>query len=70
MITEETKIQNTGLPPYIKDVLSRCCIFTIADLCKCDIARLMRIRTFGKSRITIINNYLNDNGFFLTQHKN
>jgi DNA-directed RNA polymerase alpha subunit len=70
MITEETKIQNTDLPQYIKDVLSTCHIFTIADLCKCDITRLMRIRTFGKGRIMVINNYLNDNGFFLTQHKN
>lgn len=65
MITIRTKIQDTELPKVIKNVLSNCHIFTISDLLKYDVQRLLRIRTLGKNRVSRINNYLNDNGFFL-----
>ena len=44
MITEETKIQNTDLDTSIKNILSICRIYTVADLLKCDIPILKRIR--------------------------
>lgn len=64
MITEETKIQNTDLDNSIKNILSKCNIFTISDLIKCDIARLKRIRGLGKKSITKIVVYTHKNGFF------
>lgn len=64
MITEETKIQNTDLPKNIKNILSRCNIFTIKDLVKNDIQRLYRIRGLGKKSIKTILGFVNDSGFF------
>lgn len=64
MITEETKIQNTDLDTSIKNILSRCNIFTIEDLLKCDIPKLKRIRGLGKGRVKEILHFININGFF------
>ena len=64
MITEETKIQNTDLDTSIKNILSKCHIYTIADLLKCDIARLKRIRGLGRKSITNIVVYTHKNVFF------
>lgn len=64
MITEETKIQNTELPKRIKNILSRCNIFTIKDLMNRDIDRLYRINGLGSKSINNIINYVGDNGFF------
>ncbi len=62
MITEETKIQNTTLPKSIKNILSRCNIFTVKDLLK-DKDRLMRIRGIGFGNYGYIIRFVNDNGF-------
>jgi len=64
MITEETKIQNTELDTSIKNILSRCNIFTISDLLKCDIPRLKRIRGLGNERVKEILHFININGFY------
>jgi len=63
MITEETKIQNTELDTSIRNILSRCHIFTVKDLLKCDIPRLKRIRGLGAERVKEILHFLNINGF-------
>ena len=65
MIKLETKIQNTDLPKTIRNIFSRCHIFTINELVNCDFYRLLRIRGIGKARLSKVNSYLNDNGFFL-----
>ncbi len=64
MITEETKIQNTDLDTSIKNILSRCQIYTIEDLLKCDIPRLKRIRGLGNERVKEILQLININGFY------
>lgn len=65
MITEETLIKQTGMPYSIKNILIRCYIYTIGDLIKRDIEGLKRINGIGNNRINKINQYLNENGFFL-----
>lgn len=65
MITEETKIQNTELDKSIKNILSKCKIYTISDLLKCDVPRLKRIRGIGKESIRGILNFIEINGFEL-----
>ncbi len=64
MITEEAKIQNTDLDTSIKNILSRCNIFTVSDLLKCDIPRLKRIRGLGNERVKEILHFININGFY------
>jgi|GEM_PF-6770372 len=64
MITEETKIQNTDLDTSIRNILSKCHIFTIGDLLKCDIPRLKRIRGLGNERVKEILHFINVNGFY------
>ena len=63
MITEETKIQNTDLDTSIKNILSICRIYTVADLLKCDIPILKRIRGLGNERVKEILHFIKINGF-------
>lgn len=64
MIKPDTKIQSTEISKRIKNILSKCNIFTIENLMNCDLARLKIIRGLGENSIREIVTYTHKHGCF------